>query len=369
MGKTHGHAYRSLPYYYDPAPARVVLAGVAAQSEQTRRRAVDEWGYEFSVEDYAQLCARDDIDIIDCAAPNYLHHDVLMKALEHGKHVYMDKPLCISMPQAREMVAASAAHPECVTQMTFNYRFIPAILRAKELVDAGALGRVFSARICYLHAGYIDPNRPYTWRLDVEKSGPSGALFDLGAHVIDMTRFLLGNFAAVNCMTHTFTKERPLKGDPSTKKPVNVDDIAILMFRMHNGAIGTLESSRVATGVQDEIRFEAHGDKGGLRFNLMQPNFLEFYDATIPEGRYGGDRGFKLIECVARYPKPSAYPGPKNALGWERSHIHSAWNFITHVVEGTAAKPDIVDGAKVQAVMSAALDSAGAGTWVDVAGI
>jgi predicted dehydrogenase len=366
MGKVHGHAYRSLGFYYDPPPAKIILAGVATQSEASWRRAVAAWGYEFGTTDFRELCARDDIDLIDCCAPNCAHKDVLLSALEHGKHVYMDKPLCLNLAEARAMVAGAAAHPKCITQMTFNYRFVPAILRAKELVEAGALGQVFSARVAYLHAGYVNPDRPFTWRVDVSKSGKGGALFDLGSHVIDLTRYLLGEFAEVQHLAKTFIKERPLKDDPSRKMPVEVDDVSILMFRMESGAIGTLESSRLAMGVQDEIRFEAHGSKGAIRFNLMQPNYLEFYDGALPEGAYGADRGFKSIECVARYPKPAALPGPKNTIGWERFHVHCIYNFVKHVVDGEPAQPDIVDGARTQAVMEAALEAQQTNTWVKV---
>ncbi len=357
MGKMHGHAYRSLGFYYDPAPAKVVLAGVATSSESSWKRAVDEWGYEFGTTDFRELCARPDIDIIDCSVPNYLHRDVLMCALENRKHVYMDKPLCNSLSEAREMAACAAQHPEYITQMTFQYRFVPAMLRAKELIDAGALGEVFSARVCYLHAGYVDPKRPFSWRLDVSKSGRGGALFDLGAHVIDLTRHLLGEFDEVLHHGETFIKERPLQGKPGQMAPVEVDDVSIMIFRLKSGAVGTLESSRLATGVQDDVRFEAHGSKGALRFNLMQPNYLEYFDGTLPEGPYGGDRGFKQIECVSRYPKPYALPGPKNTIGWERFHVHCAFNFINAVVTNTPANPAISDGAKTQAILEAALVS------------
>lgn len=366
MGKVHGHAYRSLGFYYDPAPAKIVLAGVATASEASWRRAVAEWDYAFGTTDFRALCARDDIDIIDCCAPNCAHKEVLLEALRHGKHVYMDKPLCLNLAEAREMARAAAQHPECVTQMTFNYRFIPAMLRAKELVASGALGQLFSARIAYLHAGYVNPNRPIAWRLQTEKSGKGGALFDLGAHVIDLTRYLLGDFAEVNHLAETFIKERPLAEDPARKGKVEVDDISMLLFRLKNGAIGTLESTRLATGVQDEIRIEAHGSKGAIRFNLMQPNYLEYYDGALPEGPYGGDRGYKAIECVARYPKPASLPGPKNTIGWERFHVHCIHNFVQHVVAGTPAEPSILDGAKTQAIMEAALESHQTRSWVNV---
>lgn len=366
MGKMHAHAYRSLPFYYDPPPAAGILAGIATQSEASMKRAMSEWGYEFGTTDFRELCTRDDIDVIHCCAPNHLHKDVLLNALENGKHVYMDKPLCLDLAEACDMAAAATAHPAQTTQMTFQYRFVPALMKAKRLIDDGALGRLFSARVCYLHAGYVDPNRPYSWRLDVSKSGRGGALFDLGSHVIDLTRHLLGEFSEVFHCKETFIKERPLKDDPSIKKPVDVDDLSILLFRLANGAVGTLESSRIANGVQDELRFEAHGSDGAIRFNLMQPNFLEYYDSRRTGGDYGGERGFQAIECVGRYPKPASLPGPKNTIGWERFHIHCLYNFVCAVVEGKPAEPNIVDGARTQAILEAALESSRTNAWAAV---
>lgn len=373
MGRMHAHAYRALNFYYDPAPARIVLAGVATRTEASWKRAVEEWGFESGTTDFRELCERDDIDIVDCATPNDSHREVLLAALGSGKHLYMDKPLATCGEDALEMARCASLHPRCITQMAFQYRFVPALLRARQLIEEGALGRLFTARVAYLHAGYIDPGRPFSWRLDVQKSGPGGALFDLGSHVVDLTRWLLGDFREVLHLGETFIRERPLKEDPSQKIPVKVDDVSILLFRMENGCIGTLESSRMATGSQDEVRFEAHGDRGALRFNLMQPNFLEYYDATAAGGPYGGDRGAKRIECVGRYPPPASLPGPKNTIGWERFHVHSIWNFISHVVEGSPSQPDILEGARTQAVLEAALRSGSTGRWekvppVDVSG-
>lgn len=366
MGKMHAHSYRSLNFYYDPPPAKIVLAGVATKSQASMKRAMDEWGYEFGTTDFRELCARKDIDIIDCCTPNNLHKDVLFAALENGKHVYMDKPLCCTIEEAEAMKRCAENHPECITQMTFQYRFVPAMLRAKELIDSGALGQLYSARVAYLHAGYINPKRPFSWRLDKQISGAGGALFDLGAHVVDLSRYLLGEFEEVLHLGETMIKERPLAGDPRTMVPVEVDDVSILLFRLKNGAVGALESSRLATGSQDEVRFEAHGSQGAIRFNLMQPNYLEYYDASAPEGVYGGDRGFKSIECVARYPKPAALPGPKNTVGWERFHVHSIYNFVTHVLEKKPACPNIEDGYKTQCVLEAALQSSQHNGWVKV---
>jgi predicted dehydrogenase len=336
MGRTHTHALRSLGYYYEEVPAEIELVAVATHSEKSGQKAMARDGYRHATTDFRELCARDDINIVDCCTPNDLHKDVLLAALENGKHVYIDKPLARSLAEAREMAEAAARHPELVTQVVFQYRFVPALLRAKQLVEAGALGRIFSARIAYLHAGYVDPNRPASWRTDPESSGPGGALFDLGSHVIDLTRHLLGETVEVQHLGETFIKERPRKDDPEKKVPVGVDDVSLLLFRLENGAVGTLESSRIATGSQDEIRFEAHGSKGAIRFNLMQPNYLEYYDETARAGDFGGDRGFKAIESVQRYRSPAHFPGPKNTVGWDRFHVASMYNFVCAV---TSAKP------------------------------
>ncbi len=366
MGKTHTHAYRSLPYYYSQVPAKIELAGVATRTEESWKHAVSEWGYEFGTTDYRELCQRNDIDMINCCTPNNTHKDIFLEAVHHGKHVYMDKPLCCTLEEAKEIKAAAQAHQDCITQMTFQYRFIPAMLRAKQLIEAGALGRIFSARVAYLHAGYIDPDRPFSWRLDADQVGGGGALFDLGAHAVDLILHLLGPITSVFHQAETFIKERPLKDNPSIKKEVHVDDLSLLLFRLRDGGYGTLESSRVATGSQDEIRFEAHGDQGAIRFNLMQPNFLDYYDATDSGGEYGGNRGFKAIECVARYPKPASFPGPKNTIGWERFHLHSIYNFVNHVARKKPTQPDIYDGIKTQCVLNAALESSKTQSWIQV---
>ncbi|MBD3265278.1 hypothetical protein GF373_01300 [bacterium] len=366
MGKMHAHAYRSLKFYYDPPPAAIELAGVATQSEASMRKAMEEWGYGFGTRDFRELCARGDIDIINCCTPNHLHKDVLLAALENGKHVYMDKPLCRELDEAKAMKECWEKHKDRIVQMTFQYRFIPALLRAKELVLAGALGEIYSARVCYLHAGYVDPDRPFSWRTDIEKTGKGGALFDLGVHVIDLTRYLLGDFKEVFHLGETMVEERPLKDDPTTMAPVEVDDVSLMLFRMQNGAVGTMESSRLATGAQDEIRFEAHGSKGAIRFNLMQPNYLEFYDETLPKDMYGGNRGYKQIECVARYPEPATLPPPKSTIGWERFHVHSIYQFVSNVVNEIHGKPTLDDGLNAQCVLDAALKSNETKEWVPV---
>lgn len=364
MGKTHTYSYQSLPMIYDPAPARIRLVGVATASDASGRKAVDQAGYEFHTRDYRDLLAREDIHLVNVCTPNHLHRDQVVDALKAGKHVYCDKPLAINLREAQEIwdVARDA---RTIHQMTFNYRFIPAVQRAKQLVESGALGRVFQFRVAYLHSSYIDPSRPMSWRLDKARGG-GGAAFDLGSHVIDLVRFLQGDFSSVRCTMETFIKDRPVSAGASERAPVEVDDVVWMQARLESGAVGTIEASRLATGAMDEIRVEVHGDRGAIRFNSMDPNWLDFYDATAPAGPYGGERGFKRIECVQQYPKPAALPGPRVSVGWMRYHIASMYSFVQNVAADRQSSPSLLDGLRVQQVLDAATRSSMDDTWVDL---
>ena len=362
MGKMHTYAYQSLPMIYDPPPAKIKLIGVATTSEESGRKAIEQAGYEFTTRDYHDLLERDDIHIINVCVPNHLHREVATDALRAGKHIYCDKPLALNLREAREIWEV-AREAKTIHQMTFNYRFIPALLRAKQLVDAGFLGRVFQFRVCYLHSSYIDPEKPMSWRTDKAKSG-GGAFADLGSHVIDLVRHLLGDFESVFATAETFIRERPPKVGASERAPVEVDDVMWMQARMESGAIGTIEASRVSTGACDEIRIEIHGEKGALRFNSMDPNWLDVYDARLPGGDYGGDRGFKRIECIQQYPKPASLPGPKNSVGWMRYHIAGIHDFVDNVAHGRQSNPSIYDGLKVQEVLEAAYLSAEKNAWI-----
>ncbi len=363
IGKVHTLAYRSLPLIYDPMPAYVKLVGVSAASRESVQKAVDQAGYEFGTTDWRELIAREDIEVIDCCVPNHLHYEVVMAALRAGKHVYCDKPLAANLTQAREMLI-EAQRSGVQHRMTFHLRFVPALMRAKQLVEEGFLGRVFSFRACYLHSGYIDPNRPMSWRLEAAAGG--GALVDMGSHVLDLLRYLLGEFAEVFAVTETFIKERPLPGQPNQRARVMVDDLAVLTLRTVSGAFGTVEASRLATGTNDEMRIEIHGELGALRFNLMDPNWLYVFDAREPEAPLGGNRGFKAIESVQRYPAPAVLPGPKFAVGWLRYHIASQFDFIASLAKGQPSPPDFEDGVRVQEVMEAAYISARERRWVSL---
>ncbi|MCL5986442.1 MAG: Gfo/Idh/MocA family oxidoreductase [Actinobacteria bacterium] len=365
IGKVHTYAYMTLPLFYDPAPARLKLVGVCSKPIADAQKGVEEIGYKFATEDYHDLLDCDDIDVINCCTPNNLHKDVVIDSLNAGKHVNCEKPLALNLTEAGEVLEV-AQKSDRISQVTFEYRYIPAMMRAKQLLNEGFLGKIFNIRSCYLHSGYIDPTRPITWRLSKEVSG-GGALYDLASHAIDLIRFLLGEYSRVSARLITFIKERPVAGKPGEFGRVEVDDMAQIQFEMVNGAIGTLEASRVATGANDELRLEVHGDKGAIKFNLMNPNWLEIYDVRDPDAPIGGLRGFKKIETVQRYPKPGGdFPSPKFSIGWMRYHVGSAFDFITNVVENRKPDADMYAGYKVQEFMEACQISDREGRWVDI---
>ena len=365
IGRVHALSYLSLPFYYKPLPAEVELIGVATAHMETAEAGIAEAGFKFATDDFHKLLARDDIHIIHCCTPNYLHKEILLGAMKAGKHIYCDKPLCMSVTEATEILDEVKRHPKGKYQMSFEYRFIPAIMRARQLINEGKLGDVFHFRAEYLHSGYINPERPMSWRLDKSRAG-GGALFDLGSHVIDLVLFLLGEIDSVNALCKTFIEERPIEKGAKDKAKVEVDDLCIMQVSLKEGGVGVLEASRMATGTNNDLRFEVHGTKGALKFDLMDPNWLYFYDLQRAGEPIGGERGFTKIETVQRYPEPVVFPGPKFEIGWMRYSIASLFDFLKCVAEDGNPLPSLEDGAKVQTVMEAAYLSAKGRRWVEV---
>lgn len=366
IGRVHTLSYLNLPYYYKPMPARLKMVGVASVPVSDAEEGVEQAGFEFATNNWKDLITRDDIDIIEVCTPNFLHKEVIIESLKAGKHVNCEKPLAMDLAEAKEILEAADAHPELISQTTFEYRYQPAMMRAKKLIEEGLLGRVYSARIAYLHSGNSDPNRPLYWKIQKKFCG-GGSLYDLASHVVDLTRFLLGDFKKIFSRLEIFTKKRPIAGKPGQFGEVDVDDLALIMFESQNGCIGTIEGSKVATGSNDEYRIEIHGEKGAIKFNSMQPNFLEVYDTRDKGEPIGGRRGFTAIETVQRYPKPATqFPGPKFSVGWMRYHSGSAFDFVKNVAEGTKPFADMHSGYKVQEVLEASMISNSKGRWVDL---
>lgn len=363
MGKTHTYGYKTIPLYYSNLPFKIKLVGVCDAVKSVAEAAKDSLDFEFATDNPEDIFNREDIDVIDICTPNIYHKDGVLKALKAGKHVYCDKPLATSFEETKEITEALSQY-NAVTQMALQYRFFPATMRAKELLDDGNIGKIMSFRTCYLHSGSVDPKKPIGWKQD-KKFGGGGVLFDLGSHALDIMYYLLGEFASVFAETRVIYPQRPDK--QGNMVDIEADDVALMLVRMKEGAIGTIEASKVATGTNDELRFEIHGDKGSVRFNLMDPNWLEYYDNTIQDLPLGGEKGYTKIECIQRFAKPGdGFPGPKFSIGWIRSHVHSLYNFLNCVYENKPATPSFKDGAYIQYVMEQAYKSDTLKQWIEI---
>lgn len=364
IGRVHALNYAEIPFLYPGDIPRPVLRTIATSREETARAAAAEGGFENWTTEVEEMIVDPAVDVIDVSLPNQLHASTITAALESGKAVYCEKPLAGNVEDARA-IAAAVARSGAPFGMVFQYRFFPALLKAKELIDDGRIGRVFTWRAEYLHTGYQNPERPLSWRMKKEDGG-SGALGDLGSHIIDLVRFLLGDFAQVQGLLETFIKERPVAKGASESGTVTVDDVAWFGARMADGSVGTVEASRFATGTMDDLRIAVYGEKGALRFDLMEPSFLYYFDEAKPQGNYGGERGWQRLETAQYYPGAKAPPA-RAPIGWVRSHAENQYAFLKAVAEGTPPSPGIDDGLRTQLVIDAVERSAAAtGEWTTV---
>jgi predicted dehydrogenase len=360
MGKMHTYGYKTIPLYYGNLPFKIKLVSVCDTVLSSAQSAKEMLGFENCTDNADEIYNNPEIDIVDICTPNLYHKENVIKALQAGKHIYCDKPLATSYEDAKE-IANLANTSSVITQMALQYRFFPVTMRAKEIIEEGRLGKILSFRASYLHSGSVDPNKKIGWKQD-KKFGGGGVLFDLGSHVIDLMYYLMGEYSSVIADTEVIYKQRP----DSTGRMVDIeaDDFAFLIAKMKNGSTGTIEASKVATGTNDEMRFEIHGDKGAIRANLMDPNWLEYYDNTVPDAPLGGVKGYTKIECVQRFRKPGGdFPNSKFAMGWTRAHAHSLYNFLSSVYENQKASPSFTEAAYVQYVMEKAYESDKMSMW------
>jgi Predicted dehydrogenases and related proteins len=363
MGKTHTYGYKTIPLYYSNLPFKIKLVGICDTVPGVADKAKEALDFQFATTNPDDIFNSKDIDVIDVCTPNIYHKDAVLKAIKAGKNVYCDKPLATSYEETKEIIDALEKQ-DVITQMALQYRFFPPVMRAAELIEEGRIGRVMSFRACYLHSGSVDPKKPIGWKQD-KKFGGGGVLFDLGSHILDVMYYLLGEYKSIFAKTDVIYSQRPDKSGNMIN--IEADDLAFMIVKMKSGCMGTIEASKVATGTNDELRFEIHGDKGAVRFNLMDPNYLEFYDNTQPDAPLGGNKGYTKIECVQRFKKPGGdFPGPKFSIGWIRSHVHSLYSFLNCVYEKKNATPSFKDGAYIQYVMEKAYESDEKSTWVEI---
>lgn len=365
MGKAHTNAYKKLPYLMYPPAAIPRLAAICGRSEDKVAEAARRYGYESYYTDWREMLADERVDIFDNGGPNYMHAEPCIAAAKAGKHVLCEKPLARNAKEAEGML--EAVNQAGVKHMVgFNYRFVPAIRQARELIESGTMGRIYHYRAAYLQE-WIMPhyNVPRIWRVDRELAG-SGALGDLGAHIIDLGRFLVGEMESVSAMTRTFIEERPLP-DGSGSGKVDVDDAFVSAVQFENGAIGTLEATRFAAGRKNHQVLEINCEKGSMRFNLERMNELKLYwvDEEPRE-----TRGFHDVLISESYhPWWENWWPHGHIIGWEHTFVHEIAHFLDCIVNDNEIAPygaTFEDGYRAAVICDAILESAATGRRVDI---
>ena len=354
MGKTHSWCVNNLNYFYKNLPFTAEYAAVCTSKEESAKKAADFLGIDKYTVCEDDIINDPNIDIIDICTPNIYHFETLKKAIKAGKHIYCEKPMCISYEQAKE-IEELAKGKNITTQIVFNNRFLPAIMKAKELIDCGKLGRILSFRCEYLHSSAADPNKNAGWKQNKDICG-AGTLFDLGSHAVDLVYYLCGDIVNIKGKSQIAYPVR--KGQDGSLWQTNADEAFYMICETEGGAVGTVEASKVAVGSNDDINLAIYGEKGSIKFSLMDPNWLHYYNSEAENGRFGGERGFTKIECCGRYDAPGGiFPSFKAPIGWLRGHLHSMYSFLDACYNGRSASPSLSDGVKVQLVLEKALNS------------
>jgi predicted dehydrogenase len=334
MGKAHTNAYKKLPYMVYPPPAIPKLIAIAGRNVSAVREAALRYGYEGYYTDWRQLMADPRIQLFDNGGPNNLHAEPCIAAAAAGKHIICEKPLARNAAEAKTMLdAVTKAGVKHLA--AFNYRFIPAIRQAYELIHSGALGEIYHFRAVYLQEWIMDPSFPQVWRLDQATAG-SGALGDLGAHIIDLARHLIGEPKSVMALTKTFIPERPT-ADGKGRVKVDVDDAFVSLVEFANGAIGTLEASRFAAGRKNREAIEINGSKGSISFNLERMNELEvFWKDSSPRET----QGFTNVLVTEAFHPFWQYWWPHgHIIGWEHTFVHEIAHLLDCIVNDKDVAP------------------------------
>lgn len=374
MGKAHAAAYAAMPMFFWPAPGipvRKVLVDLnAEQAEQGRQR----FGFEEASTDWRSVIERPDIDVVDIVTPNDSHAEIAIAAAKAGKHVICEKPLARTVAEAKAMLDAVQA-AKIIHMVAFNYRRTPAVALARKYIAEGRIGKILNFRGTYLQDWSADPNSPLSWRFSKKIAG-SGTLGDIGTHVVDMARYLVGEIQAVNAMTKTYIPTRPLQAggvdklgaaEKSTDGPrgvVDVDDEVLTMLRFESGAIGSIEATRNAYGRNNFLTFEVHGEKGSIVFNYERRDELQVMFADDPADA----RGFRTVYTGPAHPYGEGlWPIPGLGIGYTETKIVEAYDLFKAIASGEQPSPNFLDGYVIECIAEAILKSAESGLWVEVA--
>jgi len=365
MGKAHSNAFRTIPYMMYPPPAVPVMAAVSGRNESAVADAAKRFGYKRYYTDWRDMLEDDNVQLFDNGGPNNIHAEPCIVAAGAGKHILCEKPLART-PEESKMMLDAAERADIKHMVGFNYRFVPAIRQIRNLIDSGALGQIYHWRAVYLQE-WIMPHydTPKIWRLDKSVAG-SGAMGDLGTHIIDLAHYLVGDIKSVSGMTKTFIKERDLDGEEGTGK-VDVDDAFVAAVEFANGAVGTLEATRFAGGRKNHNCFEINAEKGSIRFNLERMNEMEvFWVGSEPKET----QGFTNVMVSEGYhPWWENWWPQGHIIGWEHTFVHE----ITHLLDCIVNDKDVgphgatfVDGYKADVVAASILESAVTKRQVDI---
>jgi len=372
MGKAHSNAWLAAPRHFK-VPFTPVLKAITSLEQEVSEVFAANWGYEAVEPDWRKLVERRDIDVIAVCSPTANHHEVVVAAAEAGKHIFCEKPCAISSAQAKEM-AEAADKAGVVHYLNHNYRRVPAIKFAKQLIDEGKIGEVYHWRGAYLQDWIMDPNFPLTWHLRKEMAG-AGPHFDLNSHSVDLARYLVGEVESVSAMMKTFVKERPLPGEgAATFKSgkseestnvgeVTVDDASFMLANFENGALGAFEATRFAGGRKNYNYFEIYGSKGSLTFDQEVMNELKYCSLDDPENV----QGFRTIPVsLGSHPYMANWWAPAHIIGYGNTFVHAVVDFLDAVEEGGSITPNLWDGYKIMQVLEAGLLSSKEGRQVKV---
>lgn len=364
MGRAHSNAYRKVNQFF-PVAYTPVLKGVAARSAGELKNFADNWEWESTETDWRRLVDRKDIDVIDICSPNNTHMEIALRAAANGKMVLCEKPLAMNAAEGKKMTEA-VEKAKVPNMVWFNYRRVPAITLARQVIDEGRLGKIFHYRATYLQDWTISPDVPLggraLWRLEKAVAG-AGVSGDLSTHNIDTAIWLNGSIRSVSAMTEIFIKERPVQDQPGKKKKVEIDDACTFLARFANGSNGTFEATRYARGRKNKNSFEINGEKGSLYFDLEDMHQLQYFNHEDPPHL----QGWRTILVTAfEHPYMKKWWVPGCVIGYEHTFVNALADFLTGLERGKPARPTFRDALETQMVCDAVLESARSDQWVTV---
>lgn len=356
MGRTHTFAVKTMPLHYE-LDFRPRLVGVCSRRFGQAERAREEQGFDYATDDYKKLLADPAIDAVSICTPNRLHEEMALSAIRAGKHVYIDKPLALNYESALRIAHAARA-AGIKGQLALNNRCFPATMKAHELIASGSLGQVTSFSAEYLHSGSVDPARPIGWKQGSDAEG-GGVLLDLGSHALDLIIWMCGGVESIFCETQRLYAARPT-ADGGTTSNLG-EDRALMLVKLQNGAVGSVDASKIATGTDDALNINIYLTGGAVRYSSLTGDYLDVYDCKSGAG------GFTHMHCGGRYAAPGgSFVPAKNAIGWIRGHVHSYYNFLDAIAHDRPCAPSLDDGAYLQLVMEKAYRSSIEGRRIEV---